>query len=325
MHGDGHTEATPPNEAVAAAVREGLSATPRRLAPWLFYDDEGSRLYERITDLPEYYLTRAEREIFERHGGDIIDAVIDGSGDPLKVVELGAGTASKSQILLRSVVERQGETVFVPVDVSPSAVAVGEERLRRELPAVRVQPVLGSYERAWPEVSKLGPRRLVLFIGSSVGNLSDVEARALFASVRRSVAAGGAMLLGTDLRKEPETLLPAYDDASGVTAAFNRNVLARINRDLGADFDLSRWRHEARWNDRESRVEMHLVSVGAQRARVPGVGAFEFGDGESIHTESSVKYDDARVEAIVTPAGWRRERRWTDAGGRFAVHLLRAV
>ncbi len=323
MQGDRHSGGAGA-EAVARAVREGLGASPRRLAPWLFYDDEGSRLYERITDLPEYYLTRAEREIFERHGAEIIDAVIDGSAEALKVVELGAGTASKSQILLRAVVERQGETLFVPVDVSPSAVAVGEARLARELPAVRVRPVLGSYDRAWPEVAELGPRRLVLFIGSSVGNLSDVEARSLFAAVRRSVAAGGAMLLGTDLRKSPSTLLPAYDDASGVTAAFNKNVLARINRELGADFDLRRWRHEARWNDGESRVEMHLVSVGAQRVSVPGVGDFDFADGESVHTESSVKYDDARVEAIVAPAGWRRERRWTDVEGRFAVHLLRA-
>jgi dimethylhistidine N-methyltransferase len=313
-----------PTNPIAEVVARGLLAVKKSLPPYLFYDEEGSRLFEEITTLEEYYPTRVERSILLEHADEIVAAAAAGGGFPLHVVELGAGTATKSEIILRSVVAQQGRCVFAPVDVSESAIDEATARLARTLPEVTVRPLVMQHDEAFAHIRAIGPRRLVLFIGSSIGNFEDDEAHAILSGVRRSLAPGGALLLGTDLRKDPAILVPAYDDARGVTAAFNRNVLARINRELGGRFDPDRFAHVALWNDAQSRIEMHLESLCAQRVRIDGLGIeVGFRQGERIHTESSIKYDDARVDAMLGKAGFVRERTFTDRDRLFAVHLAR--
>ena len=307
------------------AVRSGLLRSDKQLPPWLFYDAEGSRLYERITELPEYYLTRAEWSIFERHADQMIAAAADGRSRPLDLAELGAGTATKSILVVRAAVRRQGGTTFMPTDVSAEALAIATARIARELPRVTIRPVVGHHERALDAIRTLEERQLVLFIGSSIGNYEDDEARALLRAIRRSLRAGGALLLGTDLRKDPVALVRAYDDAQGVTAAFDKNVLARINRELGGGFDLDAFRHVALWNAARSRIEMHLESLVDQTVRIAALGVeVPFVRGERIHTESSVKYDDAMVDDMLQRSGFARESTHLDADERFAVHLARA-
>lgn len=319
---DHREQAKGPPATLIRDVLEGLSAPRKRLPSYLFYDQHGSALYEQITELPEYYPTRTERKILETHADEIVALAAEGSEKPLQVVELGAGTASKTQIILQAVVARQRRCVFLPIDVSAAALDEAQARLRAQLPAVEVRPFVGHHQDAFQTIQQLGPRRLVLFIGSSIGNFEDADAIALLRGVRRSLTPGGALLLGTDLRKSPEILIPAYDDAQGVTAAFNKNILAHLNRELGAHFDLDAFRHVALWNEGQSRVEMHLESLRAQRVRVEGLDrSFLFEAGERIHTESSIKYDDERVDGILGACGFRRRRTFTDPRGLFAVHL----
>lgn len=320
-----HALASPPTVSeIARAVLRGLTATAKWLPPWLFYDERGSALFEEITELPEYYLTRAERSIFERDGVAIITAGF-GGGDAT-IVELGAGTAVKTQVLLAAAAGLRGAATYVPVDVSAEALAIAEARLAAEEPRVTVQPWLASHSHAFPHLRTLRGRKVVLFIGSSIGNYDEAEALGLLAGLRAGLGDGDALVLGTDLRKDPAVLVPAYDDAAGVTAAFNKNVLARINRELGGRFDLDRFRHVALWNAAQSRIEMHLESAGDQVVAIEGLRfRVAFRDRERIHTESSVKYDDATIERLLGGAGFRRERTWLDDGGRFAVHLARVT
>ena len=311
---------------LASDVAQGLGSPSKRLPAYLFYDELGSQLYERITTLPEYYLTRTERTILERYVDRMVELAARGSSHPLRVVELGAGTADKTRLILDAVVRRQGPCAYLPIDVSASALHEAKERIEREVPQVLVQPFVGQHQHAFGEIRALGPRRLVLFIGSSIGNFEDDEAVGLLAGVRRGLAAGGTLLLGTDLRKDPGRMIPAYDDAQGVTAAFNKNVLARINRELGANFDLDSFEHVARWNERASRIEMHLRSRVSQRVYIEALETVvHFDRGETIHTESSIKYDQQRVEALLERAGFVPEATFVDDGHLFAVHLARAV
>ncbi len=311
---------------LAEAVRNGLAREKKSLPPWLFYDARGSELFEQITELPEYYLTRAEREIFEQNADEIVAAAASGTTAPVHVVELGAGTATKSQILLRAVVRRQQRCLFVPVDVSEAALAVAVERLGREEPEIEVVPLAVDHAAATAKLKSIPPRRLVLFIGSSIGNFEDADAVGLLRAVRRGLGPGDALLLGADRKKSPALLLPAYDDARGVTAAFNKNVLARINRELGADFDLGAFRHVALFDEARSRIEMHLESVRPQTVRIAALGlSLRFRAGERIHTESSHKYDDERVDALLRAAGFARERSFSDGAGLFGAHLGRAA
>jgi L-histidine Nalpha-methyltransferase len=309
---------------IAEVVARGLLAKQKSLPPFLFYDEEGSRLFEEITRLPEYYPTRVERSILEAFADEIVEAAAAGTAFPLRVIELGAGTATKSEIILRAVVARQGGCLFAPVDVSESAIAEATARLAKRLPTVTVQPLAMHHDVALPHIRTIGPRRLVLFIGSSIGNFEDDEAIGLLRGVRESLAPGGALLLGTDLRKDPSVLVPAYDDARGVTAAFNKNVLGRINRELGGEFDLDRFAHVALWNERRSRIEMHLESLCDQHVAIEALGIeIRFRQGERIHTESSVKYDEPHVDRLLGAAGFVRERTFTDPRAYFAVHLAR--
>lgn len=314
----------------AQAVREGLASRPKWLPPWLFYDAEGSRLFEQITALPEYYLTRAETEILSEHGARIVSAALEGTHNPpgFSLMELGAGTAIKSQILLAAAIAHLrawgGRCCFVPVDISETVLDEARARLQAELPDLVVRPIVGNHEDACAALGTLSPPRLVLFLGSSMGNFDDAGNIALFRSVRMSLNPGDTFLVGADRQNPIDEILAAYDDDAGVTAAFNRNILVRINRELGGEFDPSSFAHAARWNAAESRVEMHLASIRDQSIRIRALGiTVPFKRGETIHTESSVKYSDDRVEAILTASGFVHERAFFDARARFGLHLAR--
>jgi len=311
------------SERVAAAVREGLASTPKRLPPWLFYDDEGSRLFEQITELPEYYLTRTERAILSADAGAIIARAA--AGDKLRITEFGAGSAEKTRLLLAAAVRRQGPVVYEPVDVSASALLSAQQRLEREIPNVLVAPQVIDYTDGLTlDPPAPDERRLVLYIGSSIGNFEPTESARLLRKIRSALRPGDALLLGVDLVKRADELLAAYNDAEGVTAAFNRNILVRINRELGADFDPVAFSHRAVWNIVDSRIEMHLVSERAQTVSVPALDLIlDFAPGESIHTENSYKYGSGQVETMLAAAGFIPNMTWMDRRGWFAVSLAR--
>ena len=306
--------------AVGEEVYRGLTSSPKWLSPWLFYDAEGSRLFEQITALPEYYVTRTERAIFAEHADRIL---AQAAGDQrLAVIELGAGTASKTGLLLSAAVRRQGELDYYAIDVSTSALAEAKEHLEREIDGVQVHPRVADYTDGLGQIDADGARRPVLYIGSSIGNFDPADAAALLGDVRRQLAPGDCLLLGADQVKAPAVLSAAYDDAAGTTAAFNKNLLTRINRELGADFRLDRFAHRARWNGHRSRIEMHLESLLPQSVHI---GALEldvsFARGETIHTENSYKFTDEGVTGMLESAGFGLLREWKDAQGWFGVYL----
>lgn len=314
---------------VAAAVNEGLNSTPKTLPAWLFYDEAGSRLFEQITELPEYYLTRTERAIFSAHAAEIIGLAAESHA--LQMIELGAGSCDKTQILLRAAVERQDTVLYEPVDVSPAPMEAARERIEAAIPGVLVSPRVQDYTHGLALDAPLcGERRLVLYIGSSIGNFEPAEAHALLASVRATLAPGDALLLGVDLVKKESYLHAAYNDAAGVTEAFNRNLLHRLNRELGANFKPEMFAHRAVWNERESRIEMHLESLLRQMVTIPGASSgedmlIEFARGETIHTENSYKYRPGQAETMLKACGFAPRRTWNDEQGWFSVCLARAA
>ncbi|HWT65279.1 MAG TPA: L-histidine N(alpha)-methyltransferase [Terracidiphilus sp.] len=310
---------------VASAVRCGLTAEPKSLPPWLFYDEQGSALFDRITELPEYYLTRTERSIFEAHADEIVRAAAGGLR--LRVTELGAGSADKTRTLLAAVARLQPGVVYEPIDVSPAALDAARDRLAAEMPGVTVAPRVEDYTAALVlDPTPAFERRLVLYIGSSIGNFDPGDAFQLLQTVRAALVPGDSLLLGVDLVKDEATLLAAYDDADQVTAAFNRNILARLNRDLGADFVPEAFAHRAVWNVAASRIEMHLESLRAQTVNLPALDlTVEFAAGERMHTENSYKYRPGQAEALLSDAGFTPTHTWTDTRRWFAVCLARVV
>jgi len=306
----------------AADVIDGLTVMPKWLPPRLFYDARGSELFEEITLLPEYYLTRTERTIFERYA----DEMVEQAGTNLSVFELGAGTATKTQLILRALTRRQQRITYVPVDVSHSALAQCADDLNVKLPQVDVQPIVADYTRGIARLKSVRGRKLVLYIGSSIGNFELDEATAVLTRVREGLKAGDSLLLGVDLAKSTDVLLPAYDDAQGVTAAFNKNVLVRLNNELAADFDLDSFQHRAVWNGSESRIEMHLESVREQTVNFGALNLdISFAQGESIHTENSYKFTPEMIRELFAESGFALERTWTDPHGWFAEHLARVA
>lgn len=322
------TPASPPSaqtsNAIATAVCEGLLSRPKRLPSWLFYDTAGSRLFDEITRIPEYYLTRTERTILEAHAGEIVSRT--GEGEAVRIIELGAGSAEKTTLLLEAAVERQDTVFYEPVDVSAMALIEAQMRLEAQIPGVLVCPRVADYTRGLELDSTLpSERRLVLYIGSSIGNYEPAEACEVLTHVREALNPRDCLLLGVDLVKDESLLVSAYDDAAGVTAAFNRNILVRLNRELDADFDPQGFEHRAAWNPDESRMEMHLVSRVEQTVWLPGLDLrVNFFEGESIHTENSYKYEPGQAEAMVATAGFTAETTWIDPQGWFAVCLARA-
>jgi L-histidine N-alpha-methyltransferase len=306
---------------IAVEVFTGLTGEPKTLSPWLFYDEAGSRLFEEITELPEYYVTRTERQILAEHADEIVSAAA--GGRDLAMIELGAGTATKTGLLLDAVVRLQGSVTYYPIDVSQTALDEARSRLEAELPEVNVQPIVADYTEGMRQNSAAhSGRRLVLYIGSSIGNFSPADAVEVLRGVRAQLSSGDCLLLGTDMVKDAQMLHVAYDDAAGVTARFNMNVLTRINRELEGNFDLRLFRHQARWNAQESRVEMHLESLQAQKVAIRALDLeVRFLSGETIHTENSYKFTDESVLGLLTRAGFRLRQQWSDANKWFSVYL----
>ncbi|MFL6216222.1 MAG: L-histidine N(alpha)-methyltransferase [Blastocatellia bacterium] len=312
----------------AADVRDGLIAQPKRLSPKYFYDDLGSKLFEAICRLPEYYLTRAESDILSRHSEAIIEA-IDG---PARLIELGSGSAEKTRYLIDALLQRQAELHYLPVDISDASLEASSLELLKTYTDLRITAYAADYFTALAALadarkSKQDYRRsIALFLGSNIGNFDADESRAFLRAVRGVLDTGDALLLGADLKKEASQLEAAYDDALGVTAAFNLNLLARINRELGGDFDLKQFAHRAVYNEGEGRIEMHLVSRASQRARIRSL-ALEVGfeAGETIHTENSYKFDLEQLARLATDTGFALRRTWSDEAATFSFNLLTAI
>jgi dimethylhistidine N-methyltransferase len=306
---------------IAEEVLRGLSARPRRLPPKLFYDATGSHLFDQITETPEYYPTRTERAILKKYSGEIVRQ----AGPNLTLVELGAGSASKTQVLIEALLRRQLRADFYPVDVSSSALQGALKTLNGHFPRLRVSPIVADYTHRIPDLSALPGRKLVLFIGSTIGNFEPEDAMTFLKSVHKSLQPGDALLIGFDLIKDADVLHAAYNDAQGVTAAFNKNMLVRINRELGGSFDIDSFEHVALWNRRKSRIEMHLESLYEQTVWVQDLGrGFHFEKGEHIHTENSYKFNAASIARLLRRSGFKVETRWTDAQGWFCEALARA-
>jgi dimethylhistidine N-methyltransferase len=304
----------------AREVEEGLSRTPKSLPSKLFYDAPGSALFEEITRLPEYYLTRTELEILRERSNEIAQA----AGVNISVVELGAGTATKTSTLLRALARKQIRTPYFPVDISPSALAKAKIQVKSQCPAAYVNPVVADFSEGFDFLENIRGRKLVLYLGSSIGNFDPEEAVALLAAVRKELKRGDSLLLGTDLAKDPAILIPAYDDATGITAEFNKNILQRLNRELGANFDMDAFRHIALWNATESRIEMHLESLHRQSVEFDLLQSrIDLATGERIHTENSYKYTLSRVRRMLGSAGFALNQSWLDDRKWFALNLAR--
>lgn len=304
--------------AYAEEVREGLTFCPKSLPCKLFYDRNGSALFEEITRLPEYYLTRAEQEILDSYAGEMARA----AGTCITVVELGAGTAEKTCTLLRALSQRQMRVPYFPVDISPAALNEARSRVAVQCPQVWVRPVVSDFSRGFGFLRSIPGRKLVLYLGSSIGNFHPHEAIEMLTQIRRELAAEDALLLGTDLVKDESFLLPAYDDALGVTEQFNKNILCRLNRELRANFDLSGFRHIAAWNPQASRMEIYLESLQPQAVNLRSLNLHvRFATAERIHTENSYKYTLPMVKKILQAAGFTLTRTWFDHRKWFAVHL----
>jgi L-histidine N-alpha-methyltransferase len=313
---------TSPRPEIADEVRAGLSSRRKWLSPRLFYDTEGSRLFEQITRLPEYYLTRTERGILLAHAAGMAER----AGTNLRLIELGAGTAEKTRILISALLRRQLRLEYYPVDVCSDALRVAAQGLATEFSRLRVRPLVADYCDGLDGLHALPGQKLVLYLGSSIGNFEPVDAAGVLLTLKAALRPGDALLLGTDMVKASDPLLAAYNDAQGITARFNKNVLQRINRELDADFDLKQFRHVVRWNRKHSRIEMHLKSVRDQVVTISALDQrVSFAAGETIHTENSYKYTHGMITAVLRGGGFRLEQSWTDRRRWFSVHLARAV
>jgi dimethylhistidine N-methyltransferase len=311
-------------EALIGEVQRGLLRRPRSLPPWMFYDACGSRLFERITQLPEYYPARIERHILTSFAEPIIAAAGTGKSQSVRLLELGAGTAAKTDVLLDAIVRVQGGGLYIPMDISPEALSEARERIAFRLPEVCVEPVVANYVTHPPQIEPFDGATLAIYIGSSIGNFSPEESRTILKNLNSQLQGGDALLLGTDLVKDESTLVAAYDDTDGVTAAFNLNLLHRLNRELGADFDTANFHHLALWNRAESRIEMHLESTRTQCVRIAAAHlALHFEKGETIHTENSYKFTFETIQILLEDAGFDVEQTWTDASRWYAVTLAR--
>jgi L-histidine Nalpha-methyltransferase len=325
-----HVESFLPADYLAQALRAdalaGLTATPKVLPPKWFYDERGSLLFEEITRLPEYYPTRAEREILTARAGEI--AARTGAAT---LVELGSGSAEKTRLLLDALCLGAAGTrlrAYLPVDVSESALLESGYALREEYPGLDVLPVLADFTSQLSVLPGLVPpgRRLTAFLGGTIGNFEPGPRAEFLAAVRAHTAPGDWLLLGTDLVKDPAVLVPAYDDAAGVTAEFNRNVLYVVNRELKADFDVEAYEHVALWDPEQEWIEMRLRSTRDQDVNVADLDlGIHFAAGEQMRTEVSAKFRPARVRAELSAAGFTVDTTWTDTRVRFALTLARAV
>lgn len=307
----------------AEDVRQGLTATPKSLPPRWFYDALGSALFSAITNLPEYYVTRTEESILRANGAEIVEAM----GGPVSLVELGSGDSRKTRLLIEALLARQGTLVYQPIDIDPSVLEATARQLLADFPALTVNAICTEFSDAAAALRTLpstpGTRTVVLFLGSTIGNLNESEAIAMLSSLRSALAPHDALFLGADMRKTRSVLDAAYDDPLGVTAAFNLNLLGRINRELGGHFRLDRFSHLAFFNDEAGRIEMHLVSREEQTVSIDALGLqVAFAEGETIHTENSHKYTAEQIERIARATGFTIVNRWTDEQSWFTDALF---
>ncbi|MCW8829095.1 MAG: L-histidine N(alpha)-methyltransferase [Gammaproteobacteria bacterium] len=307
----------PPTADLKQEVLQGLTRQPRRLSPKLFYDRRGSELFEAITHTPEYYPTRTELGLFERYGSEMAKLL----GRDGLLVELGSGSSRKIRLLLDAL----RPAAYMPVDISRDFLLDAANELAAEFPAIAVHALCADYSRGLelPWCPEELPRA-AFFPGSSIGNFEPAEARQLLGHVARALGPGGQLLIGVDLQKDPDVLNAAYNDGEGLTAAFNLNLLARINRELQADFVLDAFHHHAFYNGAEGRMEMHLISAKSQWVEVAG-SHFQFATGEGIHTENSYKYTIEGFHKLAAAAGFVPVQVWTDKDDLFSVHCLRVV
>jgi L-histidine N-alpha-methyltransferase len=307
----------------AEDVRAGLSGRPFRLSPKYFYDDLGSALFEAITRLPEYYLTRVERDLLATYGREIAGA-LDG---PLELIELGSGSAIKTRLLIDAILERQPQLTFHPIDISADALTESSLALIGSYERLRIAAYAGDY------IPLLRERRiatrdrvLALFLGSNIGNFEPEDARELLTLLAASLHPGDGLLIGYDLKKDSSILELAYDDPTGVTAAFNKNLLGRMNRELDADFDLGAFTFRATWDEARGAILSYLVSDGAQRVQIPRAElTVDFAAGDAIHTESSYKFSRDEIVALARRCGYNERTTCTDTAGRYALSLLTVV
>ncbi|WHZ10886.1 MAG: SAM-dependent methyltransferase [Burkholderiaceae bacterium] len=306
-----------PRSAFARDLLAALDSRPRGISPKYFYDAEGSRLFDRICELPEYYPTRIELDLIASHAAEIAERI----GPDAEIVEFGAGSLRKVRLLLDAMERPAG---YLPIDISGDHLAVAAQPLRRAYPRLQVRPLVADYTNpvALPALASGAGRRAGFFPGSTIGNFSRDEAMQ-FLRMAAQALRGGALLLGADLVKDPAILHAAYNDAQGVTAAFNLNLLARANRELGSDFDLRQFAHSAFYNAPLQRIEMHLVSRCRQQVRVCG-RHFEFAEGETLHTENSCKFTVEGMQALARQAGFLPTAVWTDPDRLFSLHWLQA-
>jgi L-histidine N-alpha-methyltransferase len=303
------------SEAFEADVVVGLGQTPKTLPSRWLYDDRGSELFEDITKLDEYYPTRTETAIMQKHGA----AMAAFCGPNVTLLEYGAGAGIKTEILVSSL---RKPRLYVPIDIAGDFLDQTAARFRWRFPHLPTKPIVADFTASFalPNWVPVGAR-VAFFPGSTIGNLDSGEVATFLQRMRRHVGAGGKAIIGVDMKKDLDVLLHAYDDRDGVTAAFNLNLLGRINRELDADFVIEQFHHSARWNEAESAIEMHLVSGRAQTATVSG-RSFDFDGGESIHTESSRKYDVAGFTALANANGWQVDRIWNDERNYFSIFGL---
>lgn len=316
-------EAVTADPEFVADVRQGLTADQKAIPPRWLYDARGSELFEQITELETYYLTRTERALFETHA----EAIISACPTPLEIVELGAGSAAKTRLILAAAIGRQGPTTYCPIDISQTAVEMARRQLLEHFPdELTIRPVVGPYDQGLEKLQgDAGTPRLILFIGSSLGNFELDDQVDLLTRIAEAMGPEDRFLLGTDMAKEETILLEAYDDPEGVTAEFALNLLARMNRELGASFDLDTFEFVALYNQDQHRVEMYLES---QEDQVVPIEALDlevpFEAGERLHTEHSYKYTEPLIDELLDRSGLAREESWYDSLGWFGVHLLQA-
>lgn len=303
-----------PADPVLGEIVAGLRDDPKTISSKFFYDARGAALFERICDLPEYYVTRAELAILRRHAADI--ARLAGPGAAL--VEYGSGAGVKVRLLLDAL---ESPSAYVAIDVSREQLMHVTEELRAAYPGLAVDSVLGDFGGDLDLPPVPGARKLAFFPGSTIGNFDAPAAGAFLRRIRDAVGSGGGLVLGVDRVKDVDVLLAAYDDSQGVTAAFNLNVLERLNREFGATFDVSRFAHRVRWVPEHARIEMHLESLDDQEVLVGGTRV-SLRRGETVWTENSHKYDEARLDALAADGGWLVRQRWTDPEERFWVVFL---
>jgi len=312
------------SNAFASDVRAGLTRTAKALPPKYFYDELGSRLFEAICFLPEYYLTRAESEILRTSSAEIVTSV----EGPVRLLELGSGSAEKTRFLIEALLTKQPQLHYVPVDISDSSLELASQRLLRLYPGLRITAFAADYFTALQALAKRVPadphcRTVAVFLGSNIGNFGRDESREFLHAVRKLLHPKDVLLLGADLKKSTDILIPAYDDTLGVTAAFNLNLLARINRELDGNFDVKKFRHSATYNDELGRIEIHLVSLERQVVSIRAIDCeVVFEKGESIRTENSYKFDCDQLSVLARDTGFSLARTWFDRSHLFSFNMF---